>query len=301
MWFKNLKIYSITEALKIDPETLQQQLSQVAFRHCGKQELATMGWVPPLEGGQELFHFANGRYWLTLKKQERLLPSSVIKAELDEKVEQIEQETGSPLGKKAKEDLKQEIVHRLLPQAFTKNTFLHGILCPAENLVIVDASADGKAETFLAMLRKAIESLPVIPLSRSSIEAHLTHWLTDDSVPGSVELLDEAELKDSAEEASIIRCKNQDLMSEEMLNHIATGKMVQKIAVKWDDTLSAIIQEDLTVKRLKFTDVLREQNEDIPKDQKAARLDADFTLMAGELIRFIQFLSETFELDAQNQ
>lgn len=297
MWFKNLKVYSITETLNIDPETLQEQLTQLAFRHCGKQELATMGWVAPLAGGTEMFHTTNGHFWLTLKKQERLLPASVINAELDDKVAQIEQETGSPVGKKAKQDLKQEIVHRLLPQAFTKNSFLHGMLCPKDNLVIVDASADGKAETFLATLRKAIGSLPVVPLGKNSISSELTLWLSENTVPEGIELMDEAELKENSEEASIIRCKNQDLTSDEILNHIESGKFVQKIALKWDDTLSAILQEDLSVKRLKFTDVLREQNDDIPKDQKAARLDADFALMSGELIRFIEFLSETFQIE----
>lgn len=299
MWFKNLKVYSITESLDIDPDTLQEQLNQVAFRHCGKQELATMGFVAPLEGGKELFHTTNGRFWLTLKKQERLLPSSVVNAELEEKVAQIELETGSPVGKKAKQDLKQEIIHRLLPQAFTKNSFLHGMLCPKENLVIVDASADGKAETFLAMLRKAINSLPVVPLCRSSVSNELTSWLSDNAAPQGIELMDEAELKENSEDAGIIRCKNLDLTCEEMLNHIESGKFVQKVAVKWDDTLSAIIQEDLTIKRVKFTDVLREQNDDIPKDQKAARLDADFALMAGELIRFITFLTATFDLNQE--
>lgn len=298
MWFKNLKVYSITEALEIDTETLQQQLTELAFRHCGKQELATMGWVAPLEGGAEMFHTTNGNFWLTLKKQERLLPSSVINAELDEKVAQIEQETGSPVGKKAKQDLKQEIVHRLLPQAFTKNSFTHGMLCPKDNLVIVDASADGKAETFLAMLRKAMGSLPVVPLGRTSVSNELTHWLSDNATPSNIELLDEAELKENSEEAGIIRCKNTDLTSEEILNHIESGKFVQKVSVKWEDTLTAILQEDLSVKRLKFTDVLREQNDDIPKDQKAARLDADFALMSGELIRFVEFLTETFQIDA---
>lgn len=298
MWFKNLKVYSITEALEIDTETLQQQLTELAFRHCGKQELATMGWVAPLKGGAEMFHTTNGNFWLTLKKQERLLPSSVINVELDEKVAQIEQETGSPVGKKAKQDLKQEIVHRLLPQAFTKNSFTHGMLCPKDNLVIVDASADGKAETFLAMLRKAMGSLPVVPLGRTSVSNELTHWLSDNATPSNIELLDEAELKENSEEAGIIRCKNTDLTSEEILNHIESGKFVQKVSVKWEDTLTAILQEDLSVKRLKFTDVLREQNDDIPKDQKAARLDADFALMSGELIRFVEFLTETFQIDA---
>ena len=299
MWFKNIKSYSITESLNTNPEEISQKLADHAFRHCGKQELASMGWVSPLEGGADLVHAADNKVWLTLKKQERLLPASVVNAELEEKVAHIEAETGAPLGKKAKQDLKQEIVHRLLPQAFTKNSYLNGMVDLNENLVLVDASADGKAEIFLAMLRKALGSLPVLPIARRSLSAELTSWIKDDSVPASVEIMDEAELKDSSEEGSIVRCKNQDLGAEEIINHIEAGKMVTKIAFKWDETLSAIIQDDCTVKRIKFTDVLKEQNDDIPKDQKAARLDADFALMSAELVRLVKFITETFALDEE--
>ena len=74
--------------------------------------------------------------------------------------------------------------------------------------------------------------------------------------------------------------------------------MVQKLAVEWDETLSALIQEDLTIKRLKFSDVVQEQNADIPKDQALARLDANFALMSGEIVRFADRLKIIFNLNA---
>ena len=107
MWFKNLKAYTLTDALSLSPEQISEKLTEHAFRACGKQELATMGWVSPISGGSDLVHAAGSRVWLKLKKQERLLPATVINAELAEKVAQIEQETGSPVGKKARQDLKQ--------------------------------------------------------------------------------------------------------------------------------------------------------------------------------------------------
>jgi len=56
--------------------------------------------------------------------------------------------------------------------------------------------------------------------------------------------------------------------------------------------------DDLAIKRLKFFDVIHEQNDDIDKDDIVARLDADFALMAGEINRFIDALLGEFSLKA---
>ncbi|MFA3793107.1 recombination-associated protein RdgC [Aliiglaciecola sp. SL4] len=297
MWFKNLKLFAITQTLDWQEDDVEQKLAEFKFRPCNSQELSTMGFSSPFESGSTLLHSAQGRIWITLKKQERILPAVVVNAELAEKVAQIETETGSAVGKKAKQDLKEEIIRRLLPQAFTKNSFTHGFISIKDNLVVVDASADGKAEVFLAMIRKAMTSLPVVPLSRTSIQGELTNWIKDSAAPSDVVLLEEAELRGQGEEDSIVRVKNQPLMEDEILNHIEAGKFVHKLAIEWDESLTAMLEEDLSVKRLKFTDVVKEQNDDIPKENKLARVDADFTLMSGEIVRFSQWLIKTFSLD----
>lgn len=299
MWFKNLKLYTLTQDIQLTDDDLQDKLTEFSFRPCGSQDLSTMGWSSPFQQGEMLFHSANGRIWITLKKQEKLLPSAVINAELAEKVAQIEADTGSSVSKKAQQDMKQEIIHNLLPQAFSKNSFTHGFISTKDKLVVVDSSSDGKAEVFLAMLRKAIGSLPVVPMARRCLQADLTLWLTE-KPPADLVILEEAELRSIDEAESLVRCKNQDLGAEEITQHIDAGKLVQKIAVEWDETFSAIVQEDLAIKRLKFTDVLREQNEDIPKDQMLARLDADFALMSSEVVRFAAWLETTFGLQDQD-
>lgn len=296
MWFKNLKIFTLTQTLDWDESDLEKQLAEFTFHPCGSQELSSMGFSSPLNHGDSLLHSAQGRIWITLKKQERILPAVVVNAELAEKVQKIENETGSTVAKKAQQDLKQEIIHRLLPQAFTKNSFTHGFISLKENLVVIDASADGKAEAFLAMLRKAMTSLPVVPLARRSVQADLTSWLQKGNTPGNIVLLEEAEFRGQGEEDSIVRCKNQDLGADEILQHMEAGKTVHKLAVEWDETLTAVLEEDLSIKRVKFTDVIKEQNDDIPKDQQLARMDADFALMSGEIIRFAKWLNETFSL-----
>lgn len=302
MWFKNIKAYQITQPLSLDDGDLERVLSEQAFRPCKSQDLATMGFASPFsQAGKQgtMFQRVGQRYWLTVKKQEKLLPAAVINAELDDMVAKIEMETGSPVGKKAKADLKQEIQTRLLPQAFTKNTYTHGFISLEDNLVAVDASADGKAEAFLALVRKAIGSLPVVPLARHSLQSELTHWLTD-AAPDGIALLEEAEFKSTDDAGSIIRCKNQPLDSDEITIHLDAGKLVQKVAFEYQDTLTAVIAEDGSLKRIKFTDRLKEETEDIPKDQVEARLDAEFALMSAELCTLLIFLRETLNLNDAN-
>lgn len=302
MWFKNIKAYQLTQPLSLDDNDLERVLGEHAFRPCGSQDVATMGFASPFsQAGKSgtMFHVVQQRYWITVKKQEKILPAAVINAELEEMVTKIEMETGSPVGKKAKADLKQEIQTKLLPQAFTKNSYTHGFISLPDNVVIIDASSDGKAEAFLALVRKAIGSLPVVPIARHSLQSELTHWLTD-ATPDGIELLEEAEFKSTDDAGSVIRCKNQPLDSDEISIHLDAGKLVQKVAFAYQDTLNAIIAEDGSIKRIKFTDRIKEETEDVPKDQVEARLDAEFALMSAELSHFVVFLQDTLNLKDDN-
>ena len=60
--------------------------------------------------------------------------------------------------------------------------------------------------------------------------------------------------------------------------------------------MSFILNDDLSIKRLRFFDVIQEQNDDIDSDDVLAKLDADFVLMAGELNRLIHDLFNEFSL-----
>lgn len=299
MWFKNLKFYQLSQSLELDSDTLETRLGEHVFRPCGSQDLASMGWSTPLGKGDALSHQADGKIWLALKRQEKLLPATVVNSQLAEQVTQLEAQNGSPLSKQAKSDLKQEIIQRLLPRAFAKDSFIQGFVSVADNLVVVDAASDGKAELFLAQLRKTLGSLPVLPLCRRSLENELTEWLQKDAVPSDFELLEEAELRSSDEDAAVIRCKNLDLLSDEVMQHIEAGKRIQKVALNWQQSCTMLLEQDLSVKRIKYTDLLMEQNDDIPKDQQDARLDADFALMSGEVVKLAHSLSEIFSLDQQ--
>jgi recombination associated protein RdgC len=60
-----------------------------------------------------------------------------------------------------------------------------------------------------------------------------------------------------------------------------------------------VLSDDGSLKRLKFADTLREQNDDIDREDFAQRFDADFILMTGELAALIKSLIEALGGEAQ--
>lgn len=295
MWFKNLKVYRFTSDFKFEEQQLQAQLESMPFRTCNSQEIQSMGWVSPLPKSENLFHQANTEFWFSLKREQKLLPASVINAELAQKVGEVEGETGAPMPKKAQKDLKEEITMRLLPRAFSKFGVINGFVSLSQQIVVIDASSDTNAEVFLACLRKCINSLPVVPFAKTQQQHVLTEWLMKDA-PDSFELLNEAEFQSTADDGGIVRVKNQDLDAEEVLGHIQAGKLVHKLAVSYKDRMTCILAEDLSIKRLKFTDLVLEQNQDIDKDNLIAKLDADFVLFTSEVKGLVKDLDKVFDL-----
>ena len=108
----------------------------------------------------------------------------------------------------------------------------------------------------------------------------------------------EAEFNALGDDGAVVRVKNQDLASDEVKAHLEADKYIVKIALEWDDSMSFILGDDLSIKRLRFFDVLQEQNDDIDSDDVLAKLDADFALMAGELNRMINDLFSNFSVKA---
>ncbi|WP_427983614.1 recombination-associated protein RdgC [Agarivorans sp.] len=289
MWFKNLMLFRITKELDLEPEKLDATLSELSFSPCGSQDLSKFGWVAPMgKFGHSMVHVVGNEYLLCAKKEEKMLPASVIRDSLQEKIEQLEQEQQRPLKKAEKDALKEEIVMNLLPRAFSRSSLTYAWLSPEHNLIAVDAGSAKKAEEVISLLRKSLGSLPVSPIKLANqADVTMTDWLNEQAIPAQFELGEEAELRSALEGGGIIRCKEQDLFSDEIKVHLQNDKFVTKLELTWADSIRFVISEDMSIKGVKFTDTITEQNEDIDKSDVAARFDADFALASGELSKMI--------------
>jgi recombination associated protein RdgC len=302
MWFKNLVFYRFTSPFVHSAESLHEKLQESAFSPCSSQEISRSGWVPPMgKLSDQLVHAADGFILLCSKKQEKILPASVIKEFMMEKVEQIEDEQQRKVRKKERDAIKEEVLLELTPKAFSRYQHTFAYIAPEQGLLVVDASSAKRAEDFCSALRKVLGSLPVtIPAMKSAPASIMTAWLAgDETVPTGIELSDECELRDPAEAGGIVRCKQQDLGGEEIATHLKAGKQAVKLALDWRENLTCILGDDLIIRRLKFSDLIQEKAAEMGDADAAAQFDADFSLMTLEITRFIPELMEA--LGGENQ
>ncbi|MDC6112109.1 recombination-associated protein RdgC [Serratia rubidaea] len=301
LWFKNLMVYRLSRDVALNADEMEKQLSAFSFTPCGSQDMAKTGWVSPMGSHSDaLTHVVNGQIIICARKEEKILPSPVIKQALQAKIDQLESEQHRKLKKTEKDALKDEVLHSLLPRAFSRFNQTFMWIDTVNGLIMVDAASAKRAEDTLALLRKSLGSLPVVPLTMESpIELTLTEWVRSGELPAGFAIQDEAELKAILEEGGVIRCKKQNLISDEIAVHIEAGKLVTKLAVDWQEHIQLVIADDGSIKRLKFADALREQNDDIDRDDFAQRFDADFILMTSELAALIQNLIEALGGEAQ--
>lgn len=301
LWFKNILVYRLNKEIALSMDELEQQLASLAFTPCSSQDMTRTGWVSPMgDRGEALIHVTGKQVMMCARKEDKILPATVIKQALQDKVEKLEGEQGRKLKKTEKATLKDEVVHTLLPRAFSKFSQTFIWLDLEKQLVIVDSGSAKRAEDNLALLRKTLGSLPVVPLNfNESVELKMTEWVRSGELPAGFTLMDEAELKAVLDEGGVIRCKKQELVSDEIATHIEAGKFVTKLSVDWEDRLQFMLCDDGSIKRIKFSETLREQNDDIDKADFAQRFDADFVLMTGELSTLIERVTEVLGGEAE--
>ncbi|MDN7127457.1 recombination-associated protein RdgC [Pseudidiomarina terrestris] len=295
MWFRNLRIYTLADDFQL-PEELASPLTEHQFKPCGRNELASFGWSSPFgPRSEELFHKIGDQYLFCARKEEKVLPASVVNAQLEEQIEAIESDQGRRVVGKEKQSLKEDLVHQLLPQAFTRFKLTWGMLDMRHRIVVVDASASAQAEDFLGLLRSTLGSLPVKPwFSEQPTELYFTQWLKQGSLPGDFVFGDEAELRSSDEEGGIIRCKNHELTSPEITAHLEHGKQVTKLAVEWQERITMVLEQDMAIKRFKATDVLLDDQDKLVDATPEQKIDADFALLSGELTELFPELVRLF-------
>ena len=289
-WFKNAIIYRLTK--NIDFGEIESKLKECEFTPCGSADVSHFGWSAPLTTSENLAYQADGKILLIAKREEKILPVEVVNRELNKRITTLEEKERRKLKKAERLSLKDDVIATLLPQAFSriKTTALY--IDTLKQLIFVDAASSKTAEDALALLRKSLGSLPVVPLAFNCAPCEvMTKWVTD-TAPDWLILREEVEIREK-EDLGIILCKQKDIEDEEIID-LAKNGSVSRLALEWEDNLKFVLVENGTLKRLKFDDNITEKNDDIVKENVTARFDADFVLMASVLGKTVDSLIKEF-------
>lgn len=223
-WFKNAMAYRLTS--KIDFSKIEEALQTEKFTPCEKSDYSRFGWSEPLHDTGLLAYQASGHILLVSCKEEKILPAYAVNRKLAERLAELEEKEQRKLKKTEKLALKDAVISEMLPHAFSKFTHTAIWIDTNKRLIFVDSSSAKKSEDSLALLRKSLGSLPVVPLAfNSDISTVMTDWLSNNNAPEWATLLEDCKLKDFTADNEIT-IKRQDLDNEEILNLTKHAKAI---------------------------------------------------------------------------
>ncbi len=288
MWFKNVHFYRFTEPFVLTDQQLHTALEKIRCRTCGQMEPFCQGWVAPLGlSNHMLVHETDGNLMICLRREDKVLPASIVREQVDARVFEIEQ-SGRKVGRKEKDEIREAVLIELLPRALARASYTYACILPKEGWFIVDAGSKSKADEMIEVLNKTLITFPVVlPEAERSAESAMTRWLMQpDNLPDGFAIGEACEMRDAAS-VGTVRCSHFDVVSNKVRAHLADGMSVSKLALDWRERISFVLADDLTLKQLKFDSAIVDEAADQGGDDVAARFDADFALMAAGFSQFI--------------
>lgn len=281
MWFKNLSIYRLP-TFHMCAADLEAALKKHAFVPCSSLEFEGYGFAAPRDGSG-LVHEVGGNLLIALQTEKKLLPQSVIRDATKARAADIEEQQGFKPGRKQMREIKDQLIEELLPKAFSVNTLTRAWIDTNNGWLVIDAASPAKKDVMMGALFKAIDSFPAHQLFVNlSPVAAMTEWLATDNAPAGFTVDDDTTLESMGESRATIRIAKQMPDPDDVAKHIASGKRCTRLAMTWNDRVSLVLTDSLTIKRVAPLDVIKE-SADASIQDAGERFDADFALMAGEL------------------
>ncbi len=286
MQVKNFYWYVLNKPLP-NGNGLSDLLSKKDFTPCESQQQLSQGWVAPMSHGEWVYE-AHAAQLIMLKQERRLLPGSVVNEYLQQKVEEFEAAEGYAPSRKIRQQMKDEITLDLLPKAFTKASRIPIVIFPRQGWLFVLSGSSKSADDATAFLRETLGNLPISLINSDTSPSHtMTNWLDKPvELPEDWMLGEEVELQDA--EGGIVRVRNQDLLGDELSVHLEAGKIVNKLALVWREDISFILQDDLSIKRIKL--LLDDDDSFDNSEGREAKFAHEFAVSCNWLVPFCQSL-----------
>ena len=299
--FKTASFFRIAADFVMPPlDALEEALQASRFEPCGPTQPESSGWTAP-RGKKSVFMLESvgGQIILQLCTERRPLPSSAVKAAMEERIEKYKEETGQErVGAKLKKEIKEEVILDLLPRAFTKRSSTLVWLDPVNRFLVVDTGSLSGADKVVTFLVEALSEVPgsrpglgIKPvMTQMSAAASMSHWLSSREAPIGFTVDRDCELKTPDDQKSTVRYSRHTLEIDEVAQHIVSGKVPTQLALTWNDRVSFVLTETAQVKKLKLLDVVLDGVQEGGKDDDG--FDTDAAILTGELSALLPDLLE---------
>lgn len=298
MFFRSLTLFRFSIDVARDLARLEDVLPEHKLRPVGPMELSAQGFVPPLGLGTEvLVHTVGSASKVVVGAEDKILPSSVVNDEVSKRVQKIAEGEGRSPGRRERKRIKDDVMNELVARAFVRTSRIAAYADTANGWLAIDTASRKVAENVLSQLRMALGSFPATPLApEASARLLMTLWVSSGELPEGFQLGDECELRDPATASgAVVRCRRQDIDTDEIREHLRTGKQVFSLGLVFDERISFVLTENLVLRKVSFTDVVLDDMPDA-HESRVAELDGTLALMSLEHQRLLSRPEEIFKI-----
>jgi recombination associated protein RdgC len=287
MWFNQLMFFSYTDEIAQSIDELEERLAEYRLKPCPPHAKSTLGFDSIITSDPDkLMHTVNGSHLLALTERQRLLPSGVIKAALEEKKQAYEIENQRPMSRSDAMQAKEMLEFELLPKAFTIDKKRWFYIDTQKKWVVVNAAQDGVASDIISYIIKSWGGHGFVPFDiNMSLPTLMQFWLR---APGTLthgfQLGAQCQLMRSEEDKTSYQCKDIEAHHGHLCELLDQGFQIKSLELKWEDKLQFTLMDNFIFKKVKCLDILTDGlKENRSLENQWAQMDADMALLSGEI------------------
>jgi len=251
---KSVTVYQIEESKQGDVEGIDfdQAFESLKFTPCGNLDLRRDGFIETPCG--ELATRLMGATHFVYQREDKILPASVIKDHVEEKIKVIFDQEGRRVSRKERGGIKDEIIFELLPRAFTRKSQVPCFI--AGGKIFIGTSSANRAEEIISKVREALGSFPCLPIERVNLDE-----LARNGEDGKIIAQEKIKLVQVKGEATSTN-KHLPVDSAEITALMDSGMSVEEIGILYDDKFSATYTAGRVLKSFKLSDDIKDQASD---------------------------------------
>lgn len=171
-----LKLIKQASAYKVvlpNAGAMHDHLITVKHEDLQPQMASGSGFVEIDPHGEYTVTFSGG-YAFALQYDEKIIPGSVVNAELKKRVEAFKEREGYTPGRKLQRELREIVQAELCTKALTRSKTVIGYYSTADQLLILPTISRKLKDAFMAQLVRAVESVKSTTINVSTAKGSLT-------------------------------------------------------------------------------------------------------------------------------
>lgn len=176
---KNAIVYN---AKLPDADALRQHFEASRFTEPTQLQWHSAGFVEIPATGELVSTFEGGLAF-AVRYDSKILPASVIRAEVEKRLDAIEKQEGRRPSKETRQSVRDMVTDELLAKALTKTAIVTAYYDPAKQYLIVPVSSKQLADVVISQLVHAVKSMKTTTINISDVKLGLTtkvrEWLAD--------------------------------------------------------------------------------------------------------------------------